>query len=98
MKEEALKAIEVDLNREALRHLLCVASGLDSMILGENEILGQVWDAYLEAESFKATGPIMRAVFRRAVSTGKRVRSETGINRGALVLRGRGPSSWPSHS
>jgi glutamyl-tRNA reductase len=82
MKEEALKAIEVDLNRRALRHLLCVASGLDSMILGENEILGQVWDAYLEAESFKATGPIMRTVFRRAVSTGKRVRSETGINRG----------------
>jgi len=80
LRNEALKAIEVDLNREALRHLLCVASGLNSMILGENEILGQVWDAYLEAESFNATGPVMRAVFRRALSVGKRVRSETSIS------------------
>ncbi len=82
MREEALKAIETALNHEALLHLLHVASGLDSMIMGENEILSQVWKAYLEAESFKATGPILRTAFKKAVSVGKRVRTETGISRG----------------
>jgi len=82
MREEALKAIETALNHEALAHLLHVASGLDSMIIGENEILGQVWNAYLEAESLNATGPILRTAFKKAVSVGRRVRAETGINVG----------------
>jgi glutamyl-tRNA reductase len=82
MRDEALKAIETALNHEALMHLLHVASGLDSMIIGENEILSQVWNAYLEAESFKAAGPILRTAFKKAVSVGKRVRTETSISRG----------------
>lgn len=84
IREEALKAVETSYNCEALRHLLHVASGLDSMILGENEILGQVWDAYLAAESRGASGPILKIVFRRAVSVGKRVRSETSIGKGSI--------------
>jgi glutamyl-tRNA reductase len=82
MREEALQATETALNHEALMHLLHVASGLDSMIMGENEILSQVWNAYLEAESFEATGSILKTVFKKAISVGKRVRNETGINRG----------------
>ncbi|MEM0314275.1 MAG: glutamyl-tRNA reductase [Candidatus Bathyarchaeia archaeon] len=83
MMEEAIKAIEISMNHDALKHILEVASGLDSMVIGENEILGQVWDAYLQAESHGAAGPILGAVFRKAVSVGKRVRSETEISRGA---------------
>ncbi|MEM2385596.1 MAG: glutamyl-tRNA reductase, partial [Candidatus Bathyarchaeia archaeon] len=64
--------------------LFYVASGLDSMILGENEILGQVWDAYLTAESRGAAGPILKTVFRKAVSVGRRVRSETDIGKGSV--------------
>jgi len=86
MQEEALKAIEFSLNRDALMHLLRVASGLDSMVVGENEILGQVWNAYLEAESLKAVGPILRTVFRKAISVGKRVRNETSISKGAVSM------------
>lgn len=82
--EEAIKAIEVSMNHDALKHILEVASGLDSMVIGENEILGQVWDAYLQAESYGAAGSILSVVFRKAVSVGKRVRSETEINRGAV--------------
>lgn len=86
MAEEASKAIEVSLNRDALRHILKVASGLESMIVGEDQILGQVWDAYLEAESIGVTGPILKTILSRAVSVGKRVRNETGINKGAVSI------------
>ncbi|MEM3437571.1 MAG: glutamyl-tRNA reductase [Nitrososphaerales archaeon] len=84
--EEVSKAIEVSLNRDALKHILKVASGLESMIVGEDQILGQVWDAYLEAESIGVTGPILKTVLSRAVSVGKRVRNETGINKGAVSI------------
>lgn len=86
MREEALEAIEFSQNHEALTHLLKVASGLDSMVIGENEILGQVWNAYLEAESLKAVGPVLRTVFKKAIRVGKRVRNETGISRGTASM------------
>lgn len=84
--EEAAKAIEVSLNRDALKHLLRVTSGLDSMVVGEDQILGQVSDAYLVAESAKTVGPILKTVFNRALSVGRRVRNETEINRGAISI------------
>jgi len=84
--EEVSKAIEVSLNQDALKHILRVASGLESMIVGEDQILSQVWDAYLEAESVGAAGPILKTVFNRAVSVGKRVRNRTGINKGAISI------------
>ncbi|MEM0254254.1 MAG: glutamyl-tRNA reductase [Candidatus Bathyarchaeia archaeon] len=86
MKDEALKAVEVSLNHDALRHIMMIASGLDSMVVGENEILGQVWDAYLEAEAAGATGPVLRTVFSKALKVGKRVRNETNISRGAVSV------------
>lgn len=86
LRSEVLRAIEVSMNEEALLHLLKVASGIDSMVIGENEILRQVWDAYLEAEKRGAAGPILHAVFERALKVGKRVRSETGISRGAISV------------
>ncbi len=69
--------------RNAAIHLFSVASGLDSMILGEFEILGQVRTALEMAVQQKTVGPLLSALFQTAIHTGKRARSETGIGRGA---------------
>jgi glutamyl-tRNA reductase len=84
--EEAARSIEVSLNQDALKHLLRVASGLESMVVGEDQILGQVWGAYSTAESATTVGPILKTAFTRAVSVGRRVRNETKINRGAVSI------------
>ena len=68
---------------DSIRHLFRVASGLDSAILGEPQILGQVRDAMLEAHEQDTSGPILERMFQRALATGKRARSRTGISRGA---------------
>jgi glutamyl-tRNA reductase len=65
----------------AVRHLLRVAAGIDSLVIGESEILGQVRRAYAVAEQESATGRLLRMAFVSALRTGKRARSETGIGR-----------------
>jgi glutamyl-tRNA reductase len=73
-------------NGEAAQHLLAVASGLESMVLGEPEILGQVKAASALAEAVGAEGAILKRLLRSAVSAGKRARQETGISAGAVSL------------
>lgn len=67
------------LHEDAVRHLFRVASGLDSLILGEGQILGQVRDTLLFAQKHETIGPILDKVFKSALTVGKRVRTETGI-------------------
>jgi glutamyl-tRNA reductase len=64
---------------EAVRHLYRVAAGLDSMVLGEAEILGQVREAYRHAADAGSTGPVLNRIFQGAIEVGRRVRAETEI-------------------
>jgi glutamyl-tRNA reductase len=64
---------------DAVRHLFRVAAGIDSMMLGEAEILGQLRTAYSQALDHGATGPVLNRVFQGALEVGKRVRSETEV-------------------
>lgn len=63
----------------AAQHLFHVASGLDSMILGEPQILGQLKSAFASAQEAASTGPLLSRLFQHAISTAKRVRTETDI-------------------
>jgi glutamyl-tRNA reductase len=73
-------------NCDAARHLYRVSSGLDSMVVGEAEVQGQVKRAYEAALAAHTTGPLTNRMFNAALATGKRVRSETAISAGALSL------------
>jgi glutamyl-tRNA reductase len=64
---------------EAVRHLYRVAAGIDSMMLGEAEILGQLKTAYGQALDHGATGPVLNRMFQGALEVGKRVRAETEV-------------------
>jgi glutamyl-tRNA reductase len=68
------------LDEEAARHLLKVASGLDSLVIGEPQILGQVTEAYLAARRHGTAGKILSRLFQTAIHAGKRARAETTIN------------------
>ncbi len=65
---------------EVEQHLFSVASGLKSMILGEAQIQGQIKEAFEAAQKFKTVGPLLSALFRNALTVGKRVRTETALS------------------
>jgi glutamyl-tRNA reductase len=84
--EEAFNAIETALDQEAYKHLMRITSGLESMVIGEEQVLNQVWDAYLEAEKAKTIGPILKHLFNRTMTAGRRIRDVTGISKGAVSV------------
>lgn len=71
---------------DAARHLFRVAAGLDSLVVGEPQILGQVKDAFAASERAKRTGALISRAFTTAFTAGKRVRSETGLGEGAVSI------------
>ena len=79
---ELLESVYSLRNCDAARHLYRVSSGLESMVVGEAEVQGQVKRAYEHALAARTTGPLTNKLFRAALATGKRVRSETAISSG----------------
>jgi glutamyl-tRNA reductase len=79
--EELARVTYVQQNCDAARHLFRVTAGLESMVLGEHEIGGQVRGAYEAARETGATGPLTSRLFAAALKTGARVRAETAIAR-----------------
>src|ERR1051325_5059075 len=71
---------------EAVRHLFSVAGGLDSMVLGETEITGQLKHAYQTAQESKLTGRVLNRAFQTALQTAKEIRTHTQVGRGATSI------------
>lgn len=73
-------------DREVVEHLFAVTSSLDSMVLGETQILGQVREAYESATQQQTAGPMLNPLFQRAIAVGKQVMHETTLNEGRLSV------------
>jgi glutamyl-tRNA reductase len=71
---------------DSVEHLFSVASGLDSMVLGETEIIGQVKDAYLEAHKSRQTGKVLNTLFQRSFKVAKNLRTHTDIGLGKVSV------------
>ncbi|MGB8698777.1 MAG: glutamyl-tRNA reductase [Thermosynechococcaceae cyanobacterium] len=74
------------LHQDAVMHLMRVASGLDSLVLGEGQILSQVKHTHKLAQQYDGAGSILNRLFKQAISAGKRVRTETSIGTGAVSI------------
>jgi glutamyl-tRNA reductase len=80
------RVVYTHVDSEAVRHAFRVAASLDSMMLGEPQILGQVKDAFALAQSAQTVGPALHALFSQAFAVAKRVRTETEIGRHAVSV------------
>lgn len=74
------------LGRQAIEHLFRVSTGLDSMLIGEAEILGQVKEAYTQAHSARSLGKTLHKLFREALNAGKAARTQTGIGSDSVSI------------
>jgi glutamyl-tRNA reductase len=74
------------LHKDAVMHLMRVAGGLDSLVLGEGQILAQVKQTQKIGQQYQGMGPILNRLFRQALTAGKRVRTETSIGTGAVSI------------
>jgi len=86
--QEQIEGLGLRLGEEAGRHLLRVASGLESAVLGEDQILQQVRQAYRAACEARCAGPLLHRLFHAAFRAGRRVRGETGLATGCRSLAG----------
>ncbi|MBA4146632.1 MAG: glutamyl-tRNA reductase [Verrucomicrobia bacterium] len=85
-QQDVSEYVYVHEKEEAARHLFTVTSGLDSMVLGETEITGQVKHAYQTAQQADLTGPVMNCLFQKALQTAKAIRSRTQVGCGATSV------------
>lgn len=80
-RDELVRHVYVHYDEAVVAHLFAVASGLDSMILGESQILGQVRDSLQDAQAESTVGSVLNLLFQQALRIGKRGHAETGIDR-----------------
>jgi glutamyl-tRNA reductase len=85
-REEFIDYLYVKENDEAVSHLFRVVCGLDSMVLGETQILGQVRDAFIKSQELKTTGTVFNMLFKQAITIAKRAHSETEIGKNAVSV------------
>ncbi len=78
--------LEIDENSKAIRHLLKLTSGLDSMIVGEEQIIGQIKNSITSARNLKASGKHLNTLFDKAIRIGTRIRNSTGISQGGISV------------
>jgi glutamyl-tRNA reductase len=78
--------LEIDENYKAFHHLLKLTSGLDSMVVGEEQILGQIKNAITTARNTKASGQHLNTLFDKAIRIGTRVRNSSGIGQGGISV------------
>ena len=87
LEEEDFKEnLELVENHEALHHLLKLTSGLDSMVVGEEQILGQIKNSITSARKAKASGQHLNTLFDKAIRIGTRIRNTSGIGRGGISV------------
>ncbi|KAF6244853.1 glutamyl-tRNA reductase [Nitrosopumilus sp. b2] len=78
--------MEIEENQKALHHLLKLTSGLDSMVLGEEQILGQIKNSITSARETKASGQHLNTLFDKAIRIGTRIRNSSGIGKGGISV------------
>lgn len=83
-EEEIRKYFYVLRDKKAVEHLFRVSASLDSMIVGETQILGQVKDAYFKSRELNSVGRVLDGIFEEAIRVGKKVRAQTQIGKGAI--------------
>jgi glutamyl-tRNA reductase len=85
-QSEFLNNLYIKKSNDAIEHLFKVISSLDSMVIGEDQIQGQIRDAYLYAFELSYTNTLLNKVFQTAIQLGKRIRTETKINHGSVSI------------
>lgn len=85
-REKFYHTLKESFNLQALSHLMRLTSGLESMIVGEDQILGQAQEAFEEAKKCGTIGPVLETTFEKAIKTGRKVRLKTRINKGAVSI------------
>ncbi len=85
-REECRNYLYLHYGEEAIHHLFMVAASLDSMVVGEAQILGQLKEAYRHAAQFNCTGPLLNKLLHKSFSVAKRVRTETAIGSSAVSI------------
>jgi glutamyl-tRNA reductase len=84
--DEFAKIAEISTGKEVVSHLLKLSAGLDSLVIGENQILGQIKRAFDFSRNNHCIGPKLSVIFDKAFKVGSRVRSTTGINKGSVSI------------
>src|SRR5699024_8630967 len=86
-KENFVSYLDIVENEQAIRHLMKLVTGLDSMVLGETQILGQVRDAFFLDQENKKSGTIFNELFKQAITFAKQALNETEIGENAVSVR-----------
>jgi len=86
LSEKDFESVEISRGRDAVMHLMKLASGLDSLVVGEDQIIGQVRRAFEFSRSARYASANLSLVFDRALKVGSRVRTATGINKGSVSI------------